>query len=95
MWNDKKPWWSKKADENKGLNTHRKDWCVIKVATGFKPDINTWEGIYFYEYRAVAKSNAPKWYDPARGKYEANIEVDNLTKHEAHCVAKGLNFLDN
>jgi hypothetical protein len=21
-------------------------------------------------------------------------EVDNLTKHEAHCVAKGLNFLD-
>ena len=92
MWNDKKSWWAKKAKDNQTDNSVTKNWCVIKVATGFKPDINTWEGIY--EYKAVAKSNAPKWYNPAGGKYEANIEVNNLTKHEAHCVAKGLNFLD-
>ena len=95
MWNDKKSWWAKKAEENKGSNTHRKNWCVVKVAKGYgNYNLNTWGMDIIYEYKAASRSNAPKWYDPAKGRYEANIEVDNLTKHEAHCVAKGLNFLD-
>lgn len=91
MWNDKKPWWQKKAKDNQTDCDHRKTWCVIKVAVGFK----TYNGEYesTYQYRAVARENAPKIYT-AEGRLMQQIEVDNLTKHEAHCVAKGLNFLD-
>jgi len=44
-------------------------------------------------YVACAKLNAPKIFD-AEGQLLSNIAVDNLTKQEAHEVAKGLNFLD-
>lgn len=93
MWNDRKPWWSKKSKENQTDHSHYKDWCVIKVEKFYKSDLNQWSGYMVYEYRAVAKLNAPMYYD-AHGKIRKQIEVDNLTKHEAHCVAKGLNFLD-
>jgi hypothetical protein len=94
MWSDKKSWWAKKAEENKGSNTHRKNWCVIKVAKRYgNYNLNTWGIDVIYEYKAVAKLNAPTIYT-AEGKIQKAIEVDNLTKHEAHCVAKGLNFLD-
>jgi hypothetical protein len=93
MWNDKKSWWAKKAEENKGSNTHRKNWCVIKLATGYRAVPNKIEFEYTYEYKAVARANAPKIYT-AEGRLMQQVEVDNLTKHEAHCVAKGLNFLD-
>jgi hypothetical protein len=95
MWNDRKPWWGRKSEENQTEKSHYKNWCVIKVAVGFKPyNVNTW-GEYesTYQYRAVARENAPKIYT-AEGRLMQQIEVDNLTKHEAHCVAKGLNFLD-
>ena len=93
MWNDKKPWWQKKAKDNQTDCDHRKTWCVIKLLT---QEFNTSTFVYDYSarYKAVAKSNAPKYYNYATGGYEAPIEVENLTKHEAHCVAKGLNFLD-
>jgi hypothetical protein len=92
MWNDRKPWRSKKAEDNQGFKTHYKDWCVIKVAVGYRHDVNSWNAVYTFEYRAVAKINAPMMYDE-NNKLKKQIEVDNLTKHEAHCVAKGLNFL--
>jgi hypothetical protein len=93
MWNDRKSWWAKKAESNKADKTHYKNWCVIKVATGGRYDINTWGIAYIFQYKAVAKLNAPCVYD-AVGKITHPIEVDNLTKQEAHEVAKGLNFLD-
>jgi hypothetical protein len=93
MWSNKKPWWAKKAEENKVDTTHHKDWCVIKVSVGLKHIPNQWEPAYIYKYKAVAKANAPKIYS-ASGVLLQQKEVDNLTKHEAHCVAKGLNFLD-
>lgn len=93
MWNDRKPWWSRKAKENQTDTSHYKNWCVIKVAVGYKHSPNQWELIYTFKYRAVGRANAPKIYT-AEGKLMQQIEVDNLTKHEAHCVAKGLNFLD-
>jgi len=94
MWNDKKPWWSKKAEDNQGSKTHYKNWCVIKVATGHTPyNIHTWDYAFVYTYKAVARENAPTIYT-VDGKMRQAVEVDNLTKHEAHCVAKGLNFLD-
>jgi hypothetical protein len=93
MWSSKKSWWAKKAEENKGSNTHRKNWCVIKVAVGCKPDASLWIPVVIFKYKAVAKLNAPMMYG-SDGKISKAIEVDNLTKHEAHCVAKGLNFLD-
>ena len=93
MWNDRKPWWSRKAKENQTDTPHYKNWCVIKVAVGYKHSPNQWEPIYTFKYRAVGRANAPKIYT-AEGKLMQQIEVDNLTKHEAHCVAKGLNFLD-
>lgn len=93
MWNSKQPWWSKKAKENQTDKSHYKDWCVIRVAVGFRHLPNQWDAVYTFQYKAVAKLNAPLMYD-ANGKIGKPIEVDNLTKHEAHCVAKGLNFLD-
>jgi hypothetical protein len=94
MWNDKKSWWVKKAEENKADKTHYKDWCVIKVAKKYgNYNLNTWGIDVIYEYKAVARANAPKIYT-AEGRLMQQVEVDNLTKHEAHCVAKGLNFLD-
>jgi hypothetical protein len=94
MWSDRKPWWSKKSEENQGSNTHYKNWCVIKVAKQYgNYNLNTWGIDVIYEYKAVAKINAPMMYDE-KNKLKKPIEVDNLTKHEAHCVAKGLNFLD-
>ena len=94
MWNDKKPWWQKKAKDNQTDNSVKKNWCVIKVATGFKPNINKWEYDFFYIYKAVVSSNAPKIYT-VEGKMQQAVEVDNLTKHEAYCVAKGLNFFES
>ena len=94
MWSDKKPWWSKKAkDNNPAENSHYKNWCVVKVAVSYKHDINSWNPICVYQYKAVARANAPKIYT-VEGRLMQQVEVDNLTKHEAHCVAKGLNFLD-
>lgn len=95
MWSDRKPWWQKKAkDNNEAEKSHYKNWCVIKVVVGYKATQKFGEFIYNYQYRAVGKSNAPQYYDNETGKLTKDIEVDNLTKHEAHCVAKGLNFLD-
>ena len=93
MWSDKQPWWSRKSKENQTEKSHYKDWCVIRVAVGYRHDVNSWNPVYVFEYRAVAKLNAPMFTD-AYGKISKAVEVDNLTKHEAHCVAKGLNFLD-
>ena len=94
MWSDKKPWWQRKAkDNNEAENSHYKNWCVIKVAVAYRHDINKWEPDIDYEYRAVGRINAPTIYT-AEGKLTKAIEVDHLTKHEAYCVAKGLNFLD-
>ena len=93
MWSDKQPWWSRKAKENQTDTSHYKNWCVIKVAVGYRPNINTWTAVMTYKYKAVARENAPKMYN-ASGVLIQQVEVDNLTKHEAHCVAKGLNFLD-
>ena len=93
MWSNKQPWWSKKSKENQTDRSHYKDWCVIRVAVSFRHNRTTWGAEYVYEYKAVAKLNAPTVYDEY-GKFRKPIEVDNLTKHEAHCVAKGLNFLD-
>ena len=95
MWSDKKPWWQKpKGDPRKAVDReYAKNWCVIKVAVGYRHDVNSWSAVYTFEYKAVAKLNAPMMYD-AEGKMHKAIEVDHLTKHEAHCVAKGLNFLD-
>jgi len=93
MWSNKKSWWAKKAEENKADKTHYKNWCVIKVARFYRNDPNQWGGHIVYGYKAVARENAPVIYT-AEGRLMQQVEVDNLTKHEAHCVAKGLNFLD-
>lgn len=93
MWSNKQPWWSKKSKENQTDNSVRKNWCVIKVAVGFRRLPNQWDVVYTFQYKAVGRANAPTIYT-AEGKMQQAIEVDNLTKHEAHCVAKGLNFLD-
>lgn len=93
MWSDRKPWWQRKSTENQTDNAVKKTWCVVRVAVGFRHDPNKWEPVYTFQYKAVAKLNAPLMYD-SEGKIGKPIEVDNLTKHEAHVVAKGLNFLD-
>jgi hypothetical protein len=94
MWSDKKPWWQRKAkDNNPAENSHYRNWCVVKVAVAYRHNITSWSPAIFYEYKAVAKLNAPMMYG-SDGKISKAIEVDNLTKHEAYCVAKGLNFLD-
>lgn len=91
MWNERKPWWQKKSKENQTDKSHYKDWCVIKVVgsvayIGGKLCFQT-------HYKACAKLNAPSALFVG-DKRVSQVEVDNLTKHEAHCVAKGLNFLD-
>ena len=93
MWNDKKPWWEQRRKDNQADKSHYKNWCVIKVAVVYRHNINTWDAEYTYQYKAVGRANAPKIYT-VDGKMQQAIEVDNLTKHEAHCCAKGLNFLD-
>jgi hypothetical protein len=93
MWSNKQPWWSRKSKENQTDHSHYKDWCVIRVAVDRRYDPNSWGIDFTYGYKAVAKLNAPTMYG-SDGKMSKAIEVDNLTKHEAHCVAKGLNFLD-
>jgi hypothetical protein len=93
MWNERKSWWAKKAEDNKADKTHYKNWCVIKVAVRYRHDTSLWNPVIVYQYKAVAKINVPHRYG-ATGKLVAEVEVDNLTKQEAHEVAKGLNFLD-
>lgn len=94
MWNDKKPWWEKRRKDNQADKSHYKNWCVIKVAVGYTQiDPKKWTAMMIYKYKAVARENAPKIYT-AEGRLMQQVEVDNLTKHEAHCCAKGLNFLD-
>jgi hypothetical protein len=78
----------------KADKTHYKNWCVIKVAKRYgNYNLNTWGIDVIYEYKAVAKLNAPLLYDEL-GRRSKPIVVDNLTKQAAHEVAKGLNFLD-
>lgn len=92
MWSDRKPWWAKKAEENKVDKTHYKDWCVIE--THSLSIVHGGQGLSIATiYRACAKLNAPKVYG-IDGLMQPTIVVNNLTKHEAHEVAKGLNFLD-
>ena len=93
MWSDRKPWWVKKAKDLQAENSHYKNWCVIKVLVSKVNNIHGWSVMYVEEYRAIGRANAPTEFTP-QGKIVKRIEVDNLTKHEAHCVAKGLNFLD-
>ena len=83
MWNDRKSWWSKKAEDNQGSKTHYKNWCVIKVAVAYRHHINSWTTDVEYAYKAVARANAPTIYT-AEGKMQQAIEVDNLTTQEAH-----------
>jgi hypothetical protein len=67
---------------------------VIKVAKKYgNYNLNTWGIDVIYEYKAVAKLNAPLLYNELSSRSKP-IVVDNLTKQEAHEVAKGLNFLD-
>jgi hypothetical protein len=91
MWNSRKPWWAKKAEENKVDKTHYKNWCVIEMV---KTTAITGSGLWLVkEYKACAKLNTPKLYD-LDGNLVKPVVVDNLTKQEAYEVAKGLNFLD-
>lgn len=94
MWSERKPWWQKKSKKNQTDTAVKKSWCVVRVAVGVKITLMHGEFIYTFKYVAVGKSNAPQFYNPETGKMEKCIEVNNLTKHEAYCVAKGLNFLD-
>lgn len=92
MWSDRKSWWVKKAEDNKVDKTHYKDWCVIEKCS--LSIVHGGQGLLITKvYKACAKLNAPKIYDVA-GLMQTTIVVDNLTKQEAHEVAKGLNFLD-
>ena len=91
MWSDRKPWWQRKSKENQTDNAVRKTWCVIEMYS--LSVVHGGQGLTLATvYRACAKLNAPKIYDD--GIMQTTIVVDNLTKHEAHEVAKGLNFLD-
>ena len=95
MWNDRQSWWAKKAKEQQTDKTHYKNWCVIHEGSGMVIlNMNGQVKVFKGKYKACAKLNTPKYHNPATGKYEANIKVDNLTKQEAYEVAKGLNFLD-
>ena len=93
MWNDKKPWWEKRRKDNQTNNSVTKNWCVIKVATSYRENLNTWELDYTYQYKAVGRSNAPVYWT-AEGKAVSSAVMENLTKQEAYECAKGLNFLD-
>ncbi len=96
MWNSRKSWWAKKAEENRVDKTHYKDWCVVEVYQFVvENDPRQWSQTAFIvrKYKPCAKLNAPKIYD-SNGIMSNTIAVDNLTKQEAHEIAKGLNFLD-
>lgn len=94
MWSNRKPWWAKKAEENKVDKTHYKDWCVIEMVEWHTVNDPTfWVSAKHRVYKPCAKLNAPRIYGED-GNLIKPIVVDNLTKHEAHEVAKGLNFLD-
>lgn len=97
MWSDKQPWWQKAAKEGKQRkqppNPYAKSWCVIKIV-GSVAYVNGQLTIVGVVYKPCPRLNAPQYYNPKTAKLERSIEVDNLTKHEAHAVAKGLNFLD-
>lgn len=91
MWSDRKPWWQKKSKENQTDSAVKKTWCVIRVGM-FKNSMNSFNPRFVVCYKPCQKLNAPKWIED--GQTKDAIAVDNLTKHEAYCVAKGLNFLD-
>lgn len=93
MWNEKKPWWQKKARDNQANTNPKKTWCVIKVAVGYVYNPNTWGNEYTYQYKAVGRSNAPVYWT-AEGKAVSSAVMENLTKQEAYECAKGLNFFD-
>ena len=98
MWSDRKPWWQSKANDNEGKHVkdlpYAKNWCVIKVAVGYRHLPNQWDPVYTYQYKAVGRANAPQFYDPETGKLKKYTEMDNLTKQEAIACAKGLNFFE-
>lgn len=84
----KKPWWEKRRKENAIDKTHYKDWCVVKVV---RFNISHPKGIeQEIRYKACAKLNAPVTYS-LDGIPRNTIVSNNLTKHEAHSVAKLLN----
>ena len=91
MWNDKKPWWQKKAKENQTDNSHRKTWCVVHVVG----EVAYVGGRLHFKalYKPCAKLNAPSALFVG-DRNISEVKVDNLTKQEAYEVAKGLNFLD-
>ena len=95
MWNEKKPWWQKpKGDPRKAVDRqYAKNWCVVKVMASAEY-IGGRLTITSLTYKPCAKLNAPKYYNENM-QLESSIAVDNLTKHEAHCVAKGLNFFES
>lgn len=88
----KTKWWEKKAKENLETKKHYKNWCVIKRIKSAQHDVNKWEPDYYYEYLAVARSNAPEYYH-VTGKLKKSTHVDNLTQAEAVAMAKMLNFV--
>ena len=91
MWNERKPWWQKKAKERQTDNSVKKTWCVIQVVAG-AAYVNG-KLCFQSEYKACPKTNVPSrtYMD---NRLLSNTAVDNLTKQEAYEVAKGLNFLD-
>jgi len=89
----KKPWWEKRRKENAIDKTHYKNWCVIEVLElETIQDPSVWAPRITGKtvYKACAKLNVPMIYD-AEGNRRAKPVSDNLTKHEAHAVAKLLN----
>jgi len=91
MWNDRKPWWQKKAKEHQTDNSHYKTWCVVHVVG----EVAYIGGQLQFKalYKPCAKLNAPSVLYVG-DQQVTRIAVDNLTKQEAYEVAKGLNFLD-
>lgn len=89
----KKPWWEKRRKENAIDKTYYKNWCVIEVVE-FKIASKKYPwslpASLTTIYKPCAKLNVPKAYD-RDGIDKTVIISDNLTKHEAHSVAKLLN----
>lgn len=98
MWNEKKPWWQKKAKEHEGKHAkdvpYARSWCVIKVHGGYRQLPNQWLNEAIYVHKAVVRSNAPQYWNEERQKYVSSAVIDYLTKAEAHACAKGLNFFE-
>jgi len=94
MWSDRKPWWQKKAKDNQTDTNPKKTWCVIKIAVGHKPTATFGEFEYIFKYKPCPKVNVPTYWTD-EGKAVSSAVMDNLTKHEAYCCAKGLNFFEN